>query len=119
MGMVITFLTMSLALAKSKVATDMRRLLPYISRISGVLLVIAGIYLIDYGIWDYQIVVGNDFDAGNLLVDQFLEFQDATTQLDPGHDDRTHRADLALRHHRRTRRRLARRASEMPSPAPP
>ena len=79
MGVVITFLTMSLALAKSNVATHMRRLLPYISRASGVLLIIAGIYMIDYGIWDYRIVVSNDFDAGNLLVDQFLEFQEATT----------------------------------------
>lgn len=79
MGVVITFLTMSLALAKSNVATNMRRLLPYITRISGVLLVLAGIYMIDYGIWDYRVVVSNDFDAGNLLVDHFLEFQEATS----------------------------------------
>jgi len=79
MGVVVTFLTMSLALAKSNVATSMRRLLPYITRLSGVLLIIAGIYMIDYGIWDYRVVVSNDFDAGNLLVDQFLEFQEATT----------------------------------------
>jgi cytochrome c-type biogenesis protein len=79
MGVVITFLTMSLALAKSNVATNMRRMLPYIGRISGVFLVIAGIYMIDYGLWDYQIIVANNFDAGNLLVDEFLEFQQATT----------------------------------------
>ena len=78
MGMVITFLTMSLALAKSNVATTMRRILPYIGRISGVLLVIAGVYMIDYGIWDYQVTIADNFDAGNLLVDQFLEFQRAT-----------------------------------------
>ncbi|MEZ5247083.1 MAG: cytochrome c biogenesis CcdA family protein [Acidimicrobiales bacterium] len=79
MGVVITFLTMSLALAKSNVATNMRRLLPYIGRISGVLLVLAGIYMIDYGIWDYQVVINNEFDAGNLLVDHFLEFQEAAS----------------------------------------
>ncbi|MEQ8842781.1 MAG: cytochrome c biogenesis CcdA family protein [Acidimicrobiales bacterium] len=79
MGVVVTFLTMSLALAKSNVATNMRRILPHIGRFSGVLLVIAGIYMIDYGIWDYRITVDNQFDAGNLLVDQFLEFQSATT----------------------------------------
>jgi len=79
MGVVITFLTMSLALAKSNVAVSMRRLLPYISRVSGLLLVIAGIYMIDYGIWDYRVVVSDDVFAGNLLVDQFLEFQRATT----------------------------------------
>jgi len=79
MGVVITFLTMSLALAKSNVASNMRRMLPYIGRVSGVLLIVAGIYMIDYGIWDYQVVIANNFDAGNLLVDQFLEFQRATT----------------------------------------
>lgn len=80
MGVVITFLTMSLALAKSNVATSMRRILPYITRFSGVLLIIAGVYMIDYGIWDYRVVVSNDVTAGNLLVDHFLEFQAATNE---------------------------------------
>ncbi|MEM7140195.1 MAG: cytochrome c biogenesis CcdA family protein [Actinomycetota bacterium] len=80
MGMVITFLTMSLARAKSNVAVSMRKLLPYINPIGGVLLIIAGIYMIDYGIWDYQVVINNNFDAGNLLVDHFLEFQSAVEQ---------------------------------------
>jgi cytochrome c biogenesis protein CcdA len=79
MGMVITFLTMSLALAKSNVAARMRRLLPYVGRVSGVLLVVAGIYMIDYGVWDYRLLVRNDLAAGNLLVDHFLEFQAATS----------------------------------------
>ena len=79
MGVVITFLTMSLALAKSNVAVTMRRILPYIGPVSGALLIIAGIYMIDYGIWDYQVTVANNFEAGNLMVDEFLEFQEATT----------------------------------------
>jgi hypothetical protein len=79
MGMVITFLTMSLALAKSNVATNMRRVLPFISPVSGAMLVIAGIYLIDYGIWEYQVLVAGNVAAGNLLVDHFLEFQQATS----------------------------------------
>jgi cytochrome c biogenesis protein CcdA len=79
MGMVITFLTMSLALAKSNVATNMRRVLPFISPVSGAMLVIAGIYLIDYGIWEYQVLVAGNVTADNLLVDQFLEFQQATS----------------------------------------
>lgn len=80
MGLVITFLTMSLALAKSNVAVSMRKVLPYIGRVSGALLVLAGIYMIDYGIWDYRVVIANDFEAGNLFVDQVEEFQVATTQ---------------------------------------
>ncbi|MEZ5168260.1 MAG: cytochrome c biogenesis CcdA family protein [Acidimicrobiales bacterium] len=79
MGIVVTFLTVSLALAKSNVAQQMRRVLPYIGRISGLVLVLAGIYLIDYGIWDYQVSIADNFDASNLMVDQFLEFQQATT----------------------------------------
>ncbi len=78
MGIVITFLTMSLALAKSNVAVGMRRILPFIAPISGAMLVIAGIYLIDYGIWDYQVTIANNFSADNLMVDQFLDFQAAT-----------------------------------------
>lgn len=79
MGVVITFLTMSLALAKSNVAVGMRKILPYIGPVSGALLILAGIYMIDYGIWDYQVTVANNVTAENLLVDQFLEFQEATT----------------------------------------
>jgi hypothetical protein len=78
MGIVITFLTMSLALAKSNVAAGMRRILPYIGPISGVMLIIAGAYLIDYGIWDHRLTLGGDLEAGNLMVDQFLDFQSAT-----------------------------------------
>ena len=79
MGVVITFLTMSLALAKSKVVVGMRRILPFVVPVSGVLLVVVGVYMIDYGIWDYQLTVADNLDAGNLLVDQFLELQKATT----------------------------------------
>lgn len=80
MGLVITFLTMSLALAKSNVAVSMRKVLPHIGRVSGALLVLAGFYMIDYGVWDYRVVIANDFEAGNLFVDQVEEFQIATTQ---------------------------------------
>ncbi|MDW3220012.1 MAG: cytochrome c biogenesis CcdA family protein [Acidimicrobiales bacterium] len=79
MGLVITFLTMSLALAKSNVAVSMRRLLPYIGRVSGALLVLAGIYMIDFGIWDYRVLIDGNVTAGNLLVDQVEELQTATT----------------------------------------
>jgi cytochrome c-type biogenesis protein len=79
MGLVITFLTMSLALAKSNVAVGMRRLLPYIGRVSGALLVLAGFYMIDFGVWDYRVLIANDLSAGNVLVDHVEEFQIATT----------------------------------------
>ncbi len=75
MGAVILFLTVSLARAKSNVATNMRRFLPYMSKVSGFVLVIAGFYLIDYGVWEIRIL--DNPRAGNVLVDKFLEFQGA------------------------------------------
>jgi cytochrome c biogenesis protein CcdA len=77
MGVVILFLTVSLARAKSNVATNMRRLLPFMSKISGVVLVVAGIYLIDYGQWEIRIL--DNPAAGNVLVDRFLDFQGAVS----------------------------------------
>ena len=77
MGAVITFLTMSLALAKSNIARDMRRVLPYIGRISGVVLILAGIYLVNYGVWEIQQLT--DITARNPLVDRFLEMQAAVS----------------------------------------
>jgi len=77
MGTIILFLTVSLARAKNNVATNMRRLLPFMGKVSGVILVIAGIYLIDYGIWEIRIQ--EDLGAPNLLVDQFETFQAAVS----------------------------------------
>ena len=49
MGSVILFLTMALAAGRRGVASKMRSLLPVINRVSGVLLVLAGVYLAFYG----------------------------------------------------------------------
>lgn len=75
MGSVITFLTMSLALAKTNIAADMRRVLPYVGRISGFILILAGIYLVNYGVWEIQIL--DDPSASNPLVDRFLDMNAA------------------------------------------
>ena len=77
MGAVILFLTVSLARAKSNVANSMRRLLPHIGKVSGAILVIAGFYLIDYGVWEIRVL--DNPRAGNILVDHFLEFQGAVS----------------------------------------
>ena len=77
MGTIILFLTVSLARAKNNVATNMRRLLPFMGTVSGSVLVIAGIYLIDYGVWEIRIQ--DDLGAPNLLVDQFETFQAAVS----------------------------------------
>ncbi|MEM9467169.1 MAG: cytochrome c biogenesis CcdA family protein [Actinomycetota bacterium] len=78
MGAIILLLTVSLARAKNNVAVNMRRILPYMGKISGVVLVIAGIYLIDYGVWELRIQNGN-LQPWNLLVDHFETFQAAVS----------------------------------------
>ena len=55
MGSVIVFLTMTMAMARGGMARNLRRVLPYVSRVSGGLLVIAGVYLFTYGWWEYRI----------------------------------------------------------------
>lgn len=70
MGSVIIFLTLSLAMARTNVAARMRKLLPHITRISGVMLVAAGIYLVNYGWWELRIL--DDPTATNAAV-QFFE----------------------------------------------
>lgn len=48
MGIIITALTLSAALFKGALATLLRRLIPYIERLSAVLLIGAGVYIVYY-----------------------------------------------------------------------
>ena len=75
MGALITFLTMSLALAKTDVAKGMRQVLPYVGRFSGLVLLGAGLYLIDYGYFEIRLLSGSNYSSPR--VDSFLEFQAA------------------------------------------
>ena len=76
MGTVIGILTISMALAKTSVATKMRRILPLVNRISGALLMLSGAYLAMYGWWEIQVFRNNI--TSNPFIDQFEEMQ---TQL--------------------------------------
>ena len=51
MSLIVVSLTMGIALARNSIATSMRRILPYVNKTSGVLLVLAGVYLVSFG-WD-------------------------------------------------------------------
>jgi len=73
MGAVIMTLTIALALAKTSIATNMRKVLPWVNRISGVLLVLSGIYLVIYGWWEVQVLRGNI--QQNALVSFFENMQ--------------------------------------------
>jgi len=73
MGAVIMTLTVALAMAKTSIATNMRKVLPWVNRISGVLLVLSGAYLVVYGWWEIQVLRGNITE--NSLVSFFENMQ--------------------------------------------
>lgn len=73
MSAVILTLTVALALARTSVASSMRRALPWINRISGALLLFGGIYLAIYGWWEIQVLRGNLQEIS--VVSFFSDFQ--------------------------------------------
>jgi cytochrome c biogenesis protein CcdA len=64
MGVVVTFLTVCIATARQGVIGHMRKVLPYVGRIAGVLLIIAGAYMVWYGWWEEQVLAGDDAPEG-------------------------------------------------------
>lgn len=73
MGLVITVLTVGLAFARNGVATKMRRFLPYVGRVSGAMLAVAGVFLALYGWWEVR--VQRDATAGDPIADTLLRAQ--------------------------------------------
>jgi cytochrome c biogenesis protein CcdA len=64
MGLVLIVLTLAIALARQGVVKKMRGVLPYINRISGVLLVLAGFYVAYYGWYELRVLNGNTSGGG-------------------------------------------------------
>jgi cytochrome c biogenesis protein CcdA len=56
MGLVLSAVTIALSLARGGLVTNLRQAQPYISRISGGLLVVAGAYLAYYGWWESRVL---------------------------------------------------------------
>ncbi len=76
MGLVIMVLTIGVALARSSVATNMRKVLPHVNKISGVMLVLAGIYLTIYGWWEIQVLdTGDPNPFADSVVGRFEDLQ--------------------------------------------
>ena len=73
MGVVILVLTLGTALARNEVVGGMRRILPHINRISGVFLVLVGVFLAIYGWSEVQVFRGEI--ASNKLVELSEELQ--------------------------------------------
>jgi cytochrome c-type biogenesis protein len=68
MGLVVTALAVATALASTAVATRARSLLPHISRIGGALLVLVGLYVTYYGVYELRLFLG-DGDPADPVVD--------------------------------------------------
>ncbi|MEV0831169.1 cytochrome c biogenesis CcdA family protein [Nonomuraea rubra] len=67
MGLVVAALSLVVALAGSTVIARTRAVLPYVSRVSGVLLVLAGLYVAYYGWYELRIYAGTT--TGDALID--------------------------------------------------
>ncbi len=75
MASIVLLLTLATGLAKTEIAVLMRKILPYIGRISGGFLVLTGVFLTIYGWWEIQVQRGNI--STNWLVDTATEFQNS------------------------------------------
>lgn len=64
MGLVLIVLTLAIALARQGIVRAMRGVLPYITRISGVLLVLAGVYVGYYGWYELRVQRGETSGGG-------------------------------------------------------
>jgi cytochrome c-type biogenesis protein len=67
MGLVLMVLTMAIALAEQGLVRNLRRVLPYVHRVSGALLALAGAYVAYYG-W-YELRVQNGDTTGGAVAD--------------------------------------------------
>ena len=64
MGVVLIALTVALALARHSLVRNLRRALPYIYKVSGVLLVVAGAYVAYYGWYELRVRTGDTSGGG-------------------------------------------------------
>ncbi len=74
MGLVVAVLALAAALASTAVATGIRRVLPYVPRIGGVLLLVTGAYVGYYGYYELRLFHG-DGEAADPVVDAAREIQ--------------------------------------------
>jgi cytochrome c-type biogenesis protein len=77
MGLVLTAVTVALALARQSLVRNLRAVMRHANRIAGGLLVLAGGFLVYWGWWERQILDGN-LDAGG-PADALLDLQSSLT----------------------------------------
>lgn len=79
MGLVVGVLAVAVALGREAVVRGARRVLPLVTRISGVLLVLAGAYVTYYGIYELRVNAGGD--PRDPVVGAVLEAQGALARF--------------------------------------
>lgn len=65
MGLVLMVITLAIALARQSLVKNLRKVLPYVNRVSGALLVLAGLYVMYYGWYELRVFNG-DLDGGGV-----------------------------------------------------
>ncbi|MGQ0773841.1 MAG: cytochrome c biogenesis CcdA family protein [Pseudonocardiales bacterium] len=76
MALVVGVLAVATALASSAVTRGARRLMPHVNRISGVLLLVVGLYVGYYGVYELRLYLGNG-QASDPVVDAAGQLQGA------------------------------------------
>jgi cytochrome c biogenesis protein CcdA len=79
MGLVVAILAIAIALAQQTVVARARRLLPYVNRLSGLLLLAAGMYVAYYGWYELRVFGGGD--ARDPVIDAAREVQGSAARL--------------------------------------
>lgn len=74
MGLVVGVLALAVALARGALVAKVRRALPYVTRASGVLLVLAGAYVTYFGVYELRLFAGRTSGA-DPVIDAALEVQ--------------------------------------------
>jgi cytochrome c biogenesis protein CcdA len=64
MGLVLMVITLAIALARQSLVKNLRKVLPYINRVSGGLLVLAGLYVVYYGWYELRVFNGTTSGGG-------------------------------------------------------
>jgi len=79
MGLLVTLLAVAVALANDAVVGGLRRLLPWVNRLSGVMLVLAGAYVTWFGWYEVRVAAGGSTE--DPVVDAAAGVQGALAQL--------------------------------------
>ncbi len=86
MGVVVSVLTLAVALAKDGIVNKFRALLPKMNRIAGALMLVAGAYVAYYGYYEVRVLIWGQ-DVEDPIIDVAIEIQNWLQGLVPDTDE--------------------------------